>query len=168
MAILKVYDGSSWVVAIPKTYDGSAFTGLAKFYDGTDWVHLAQLVVLVGGAFAASSLAPDDAVCQYRLLSSGSEQRNYDGSWVTLGTWLREGSASDYEVRYSPTGDTGAMSGAAINTWLNAGTSRTWAITDSTVTGGSESVTGPVELRKAGSATVLASETLTLTATQNL
>ncbi|KKK56316.1 hypothetical protein LCGC14_3065760, partial [marine sediment metagenome] len=35
MAVLKVYNGASWGVAIGKTYNGAAWEDKMKFYDGS-------------------------------------------------------------------------------------------------------------------------------------
>ena len=40
MATLKVFNGSVWVVAVPKAFTGSVFTEKLKFFNGSVWINL--------------------------------------------------------------------------------------------------------------------------------
>ena len=107
----------------------------------------------------ATNLAPSTATATYSLLASGDVTAFAlpDGVWI----FPRSGMAS-YEVRASVT--FGTIGGAATGSWLSLASSRTWSNSRSTVgitTGGMT-----VEIRRAGGdGTVLASASITLTAT---
>lgn len=98
----------------------------------------------------ASSVSPTDAVAQYRVESGGLEASNDGTGWSTIGTWLFSGAASDYEVRFTVTAGS-TPTGSATSTWLNMGTTRFWAITDTTTIGGAVTCTATVEVRLAAS-----------------
>lgn len=73
--------------------------------------------------------------------------------------WLLSGSASQVDIRVTPT--SGSWSSGTTGTWLNLATSRSWTIN---WPGGisSSSVTSTIELRDASSLVVLASGSLTV------
>lgn len=123
-----------------------------------------NLVQALPASVDAESLSPDDAVASYSALSNGTVTTNTGAGAVLLGTWRLVGASADYEIRYSPTGDTGSLTGAAINSWLGLGTTRTWTLTDSGPAGGPLSVSGLMEIRLASSGTVLSSATVSMSA----
>ena len=123
------------------------------------------LVEVTAGSFTTSTLSPTDAVCQFRLTSGGVEQADEGSGFSTTATWLLGGSAGDYECRYTGvTGDTGSMTLGSLDTWENLGTTRAWAISDTTGPSAAQSVTGTLEIGFAGANTAIVSATLTLTA----
>lgn len=72
--------------------------------------------------------------------------------------WLLSGSAADFDVRLTETFTTGpSIGGAAMSTWLNAGTTRTWTFTGTQF----NSATATLEILRTGGDAPLASSTIT-------
>lgn len=121
------------------------------------------LNLLVAGSKPAVSIAhttifavelqnfPTDAAATIIFRASGT----YGGNVPYAGTWLNYGSASSYEIRYSPTGD--APTGSATATWLSLSTDRSWTLTETGV--GIKSCSGTIEIRDASTLVVLDSAT---------
>lgn len=86
-----------------------------------------------------------------------------DGTWTIFGgegspKWLFQGSAGDYEVRWSPSGD--AVTGSAINTWINAANNISWSVQ---IIGGTlAQATGFIEIRRSSTQGILYKNTLTM------
>lgn len=124
----------------------------------------APAVQAAGGSFQTNSASPTDALCQFRILNSGTFEADQGGGYATAGTWLLAGSASDYECRWAGTGDTGALILGNLNTWENLGTSRAWAIQDTGPVGLALTVSGPFEIGFAGQNSAIVTGTLTISA----
>lgn len=129
---------------------------------------------LTGGTFTDTSASPTDAIAQYRLTTgaAGAEQHKEGaGGWTGIGTWNTDGeTASLFECRWSPTGDTGALVAGSdsLATWLGLGTTRLWGIEDTGGAGPLLQMTGLIEIRDAATLSVIASATLTLEAEEVL
>lgn len=145
----------------------SGAISLTDFYGGDA---TEAFVDAVGGEYVATSPAPNDALSQFRLLSTGQAQASTSNpeNFFHVANWLLIGIGSDYDVRWNASGDTGALSGSAINTWLNLGASRNWAVIDTSSVGPALVVTGNLEIRDASTLAVLDTKTLTLSAQQGV
>ena len=79
MAVSKVYNGTSWVTGVVKTWNGTAWEDQPKFYDGTAWVDLyssAVVTLSAPGTILAADLdfpGPWNTVAGIRV--------NTDGTW---------------------------------------------------------------------------------------
>jgi hypothetical protein len=80
-------------------------------------------VNLLGSDPNAVIVGPGTATATYTLTSGGLEQATN----VANSTWLTVGAASDYDVMLTNNSGT-APTGAALATWLNLGTTRSWSI----------------------------------------
>jgi hypothetical protein len=109
-------------------------------------------------------ISPTDAVCSLSLNSGGTITSVPSNSAAQ--TWLTAGAASAVDVRLTQNSLTGAgvMGGAALATWLNCGTTRTWTLTNTTNGNNNSTFTGTMELRDATTLAVLDSATVTLSA----
>lgn len=109
---------------------------------------------------AGTGAYPDDVTVGYRVGSNGIAYDSLDG--VTYdpitGEWLVSGSASVCQVRLTPT--SGTFDGAAVDTWLDCTTTRTWTVTASPGDGGASAV-GLLEFRDTISLRVIASAVIT-------
>lgn len=133
-------------------------------------VQLGPVTAPAGDFEVSSSGAGNDAEVNLTLsnagtwaatdTSTGSGAANF--STPSSGTWLNTGSASDYDVKIDWTsGDVGAPTGPADNTWVNLGTTRVWTLYAQE---SSASVTGTLSIRNASTLTVLDTGTIVLTA----
>lgn len=118
-----------------------------------------------GGSASASitnqtinSIQLSTATAGYRLNSAGTAQRLVQASYTTLETWLVSGTASQFEVRVTPTGD--ALSTGTTGSWLALSSDREWTLVQASVAAKSTSLL--VEIRNASSGAVLDSATVTL------
>jgi hypothetical protein len=152
---------------------------------GGSWKQVQKIMVGVGGAWKTawtyltvsvfspisdfdSSTQPADASASLTVNSSGALTTSPDGTGNQ--TWLVAGSASQVDVRLSQTGLTGngVMGGAALATWLNCSTTRTWTITNTTNGFNPSTFTGTLEFRDATTLAVLDTATVSLTANTEL
>jgi hypothetical protein len=109
---------------------------------------------------------------QYQTDASATFIISDDGTYSSFGsvsspagTWLNTGSASSYEVRFTPTSGS-VSSGDSVSVWLALSSTRSWVRT-TLYTGqvtATTSVVGTLEIRNASTQAVLTSSTLTLTA----
>jgi hypothetical protein len=110
-----------------------------------------------------SEISPTDAQCTLTVANTGALT-------TSLGTgnqtWLTAGSASQVDVRLTQVSLTGAgsMSGSALATWLNCGTTRSWTNTNTTNGVNASKFTGTLEFRDATTLAVLDTATVTLDA----
>ena len=88
----------------------------------------ATQIALSNGGASQFATAPTDAYAGYRIHADGTIDTTEAGSlsWnINAGTWLLNGSSSEFEVMASGlVGDT--PSGSAMNTWINCSTSPFW------------------------------------------
>lgn len=113
----------------------------------------------------AVSTAPADSLAQVTLFSSGSYDLTAQtgGSGGGSGTWLTgPNAAADYEARFTLLSGTLAGGSSAVGTWLGLGSSRSWAVSITTV--GFTEASGELEIRSASTMTVLATASVYLAA----
>ena len=77
-----------------------------------------------------SAVGVGGASCTYSITSGGIEQ----ATGLSNNTWLTAGAASDYDVMLTFNSGT-SPTGAALGTWLNCGTTRSWTVTRGAVVG---------------------------------
>lgn len=115
------------------------------------------------------------ATAGLRVNSSGQLEQQALGFFSDIGTgafWVDSGRnilvPADYEARYSGvTGDTGAMAGSALDTWITCDNSPLWQVVSS---GGAadfivNSVSGLLEIREVAVPSNIVSNTVNITAT---
>jgi len=138
MATLKVYNGSSWDVAVAKTWDGSAWEDQMKFHDGTSWVELypALAVSLATAGVVRSTIGDCYAGVQYN--STGLEYESPPGGGtgfsISRGYWLDGGSNSEVWIeRIINSGSLYSDSGSGR---LALTSSRAFQVRDTSTSGG--------------------------------
>ena len=122
-----------------------------------------------GGGGGAGSVTLNDAAYSHYAIdpSNASVGVTFSSSGTVIATgsagytWLNSGTNSDYEIMADNL--VGTFSSGTNNTWLPLSTSRTWTRTR-TVPGESE-VTARFRIRRASDGIVLATATISLTAT---
>jgi hypothetical protein len=111
----------------------------------------------------ATAIDPSDATAAYTLENDGDILSTVNGVVTDLGDWMSPKIASlaaNYEVMATVTG--GSVSGGTTGSWLNLGSNRSW--TRAQTSAGSSFATLTVQIRRTGTATVLASATIDLSA----
>lgn len=148
----------------------SAWKNVSALYVGVSsaWKSVAAVWVAASGAWKLawaalnaqpadatdSEISPTDALASVIFTNTGTCTNTGNPGF----TWLVTGSASDYDIYVSGTGDT--PTGAALDTWHNLGTNREWRLE---VTGvGTLSFTGTYQIRAAGGGSTLASNTISI------
>lgn len=123
-----------------------------------------QLLLALGSAepvaLPVTTLAEDT---ELDVTASASFSLNSSGNWSASGntvsnsgTWLQYWSASDFEARVQTSSVTGdGLSSGTLDTWLNLGTTRSWART-CTIAQLTRSTTFTVEIRHASSGIIYA------------
>lgn len=81
---------------------------------------------LVSDSCTSIASSPSNATASV-LISSGGVESGTDGGPYT---WLKAGSASNYEIFATLNSGTG-FTGDAFGSWLNLGTGRSWSLTES-------------------------------------
>lgn len=116
-----------------------------------------QLVQLLSFTqVGAGAVSPSDATAEFRLNTNGDlEKRANGGSFSTINTWLLEGVAADYDVKFTITGETGSGLQAGSELQQSCGTNRSWVVTETTNGEAESSVTFTLELFFAGESQVL-------------
>ena len=137
---LKVWNGSSFVTANDaKVWNGSTWKApvSGRVWNGSSWVVFLNQVnindhnvtVAVGGTFngyASASLTyklnGTVVANEFRLNEGLDSYAALDGaSFVSdaevTGEWLRNGNASDFQIRITKAGVNGMISGASFGTW---------------------------------------------------
>jgi hypothetical protein len=110
MAVLKVYNGSSWDVAIGKTYDGSSWVAKMEFYDGSAFVPLyasGPTVITTNIQSNSTSRNIGVCVCYVKIDSDGDFYKSDEtGSYSSNGNWLDSGAANEVWVARTITAGT--------------------------------------------------------------
>ena len=125
-----------------------------------------QITFLLSSLMPASAGSSDFAISPAN--ASASLTLNADGTWDAVpggaGTWRGGGTSAEYEARFTVT--SGALSSGTAGSWLNLGTSRSWARNENRDGIYFESIcTGTLEIRTAAAPnTILSSTAVTLTA----
>jgi hypothetical protein len=117
-------------------------------------------VFLQNAGAGDTAIDPASAAAGFELTSGGIGQRVVNATPTTLFTWLRSGSAGDYECRMSNV--SGTVSTGTVGSWLLLSSTRGWGVSKSGV--GIKTYVGTLEIRDASTLVVLASCTITLTA----
>ena len=103
MAVLKVYNGASWGVAIGKTYNGAAWEDQMKFYDGSAWQELYATgpAVSMFGGINYNYRASGYCYAGTRFNAAGDEKwMTQDAAWTTnKGNWLDSGAPSEVWIQ---------------------------------------------------------------------
>jgi hypothetical protein len=121
-------------------------------------------ISLAGSGDSATVSSPASATVGYRLTSGGDEQQTSNGgAYVDVGDWVipKIAAGADYEVRATAT--SGTPSTGTTDSWLALSATQTWTVTRSSL--GTKSCTLTIEVRNASTLDVLASTSITLTAT---
>lgn len=129
----------------------------------------ANRVQLVGASLSDQNSTPADAYVAYLVKSDGTErkQEGSGGVQVTIGTWLLDGVASDYEVMLQVTSGTAPNGGSAQGTYLPLSSTQWWSLTDTSLPGNALTNNCTVYIRDAVTHVVLASATVTMLADKN-
>lgn len=110
-----------------------------------------------------TAVAPANAYAYIQWSNDGTFDKNNIQNQFN---WLAGGTASDYEIYFTATGDTLDGSSSARNTWLNMGTNRSLALGATTVI--AKSASGTYQIRHAASLTSMANGTWTLDVEKNV
>lgn len=115
----------------------------------------------------SSVIDPTDATAQYELTNAGDIRLTVSNNTVSdAGDWMNpkiSAFATNYEV--FATLNSGTLTAGTTGSWLGLETTRTWTRNRTTI--GSNTAQIGLEIRKKGTTTVLASNTVTLTAEVN-
>lgn len=153
--------GAAWVSAQWKQRAAGAWVTKASVLlrVAGAWVEKNLAVSITNRSLSSAGAAALGATCTYTLNASGIVQATQSGSTTTLETWLVNGSNTNFEVRATQTSGT-AITGT-FGTWQVMSTSRAWSI----VAGVGSTVSGTmsIEIRIAGTTTVLDTASITLT-----
>lgn len=112
-----------------------------------------------------STFAPTNPIARFILNSNGNRQEELSGGVVNnLGAWVTPTTlAGNYEAR--ATLISGTFTSSTFGSWLSLGTSRSWGITRST--NGTSVASMTLEIREAATGTVVASATISFSATRD-
>lgn len=112
---------------------------------------------------SADSVSPVNALCQFQIENDGDIGMTAGSNTVTDGgDWLApKTNFSDFECRLVQNSGT-ALGGAALNTWLNCGTTRTWTLARNT--DGTNTASATLSIGLAGQNTALKTSTINFTA----
>ncbi len=114
---------------------------------------------------SADSTSPVNALAQFELTSGGDIRATGGSNTVNdIGDWLAPKLLmSQYECRLVQSSGT-AIGGAALSTWLNLGTTRTWTLARNT--DGTNTAVATLEIGYAGLNTALKSATINFSASR--
>lgn len=108
MAVAKVYNGSSWVVFVPKTHTGSVWSEKPNYWDGSAWEPLyASEVVTLSGEFITTSVSGAvPSVARLIINPDGTLDKLENGSTTQIDAstdWIIPNGAasSSYQVRFT-------------------------------------------------------------------
>lgn len=112
---------------------------------------------------SADATSPVNALAQFQLESDGDIGATGGTNTVSdIGDWLApKTNFSDFECRLVQNSGT-ALGGAALNTWLNLGTTRTWTL--ARTTDGTNVASATLSVGLAGQNTALKTATINFTA----
>ncbi len=130
MAVLKVYNGSTWDTAVGKTYNGATWEEKMQFYNGTAFVELyptLEISPLASGVTNSSINTDCIAGIQYSLSGAETASNNAGGYSVSRGDWLDVGLNS--EVWIQRVINTGTLTVDAGSGRLVLSTTRTFSYT---------------------------------------
>ena len=163
ISLSEYYAGGAYVPAGTTGTNGpvpsSGAISISNFY-GTS----AVIVTFNDFSLSDFEIAPDDAICWYRINSNGNVYgTNLGTPFDLLEQWVTPTSfASDYEVYATLV--SGSLTGGTTGAWLSLGTTRDWYVQE-TANFGTETATLSFDVRKIGTTTVLDTWTVTIEAT---
>lgn len=142
MAQLKYYNGSSWVSAFAKVWNGSAWVGLLKYYSGSAWVALgATLSVVVAATKSITNFRTFTTPCYsgVRVDNDGDLKalNNTGTTYTSYETWLDAGTTAEVWVQCDIV--SGTLTSGTTGSRLATTVDRSWYITRS-VTGNKTTV----------------------------
>lgn len=148
-------------------HSGNAGIPTAPPLDMLDFLGASNIGATLQNPTSASAvtISPADASAQLNWNSAGNCTRSINNApATTLYSWLLAGAASDFQFMAS--GLTGtAPSGSTFNTWISGGTGVGWTLTRTSDTSGSTSCSFTLQIRRASDSVVVATATISLTAT---
>jgi len=107
-------------------------------------------VTAIGATVFNTTIDPATALAGYRVDADGDiyKRQGSGGSYVSIGTWLNSGSASDYDV-YMEDLSTGTdvPTGDSVDTWLAMSGDRTWELADVSSAGDMKTFFGVLKIR---------------------
>ena len=170
MALLKVYNGASWDIAIAKTYNGTAWEDKMKFWNGSIWVELyAGIVVTVSGENIFHVVANGNtARAGVRVNNDGTIDKLILSTYTQIDSstdWrIPNGSGAGFHVKFTkgfldPDPDVGTL-----DTWL-ALTANREVYYEETANDTADGANITVHISDDGGSTTLDSAVYTLTAT---
>ncbi len=126
---------------------------------------LGVTITLPNDSVTDSTLAPTNAIANFILNSNGNRQKEVSGGSVTtVGAWIDPTSeAGNYEARGTVL--SGSFTTGTFGTWLALSSSRTWGVTRST--NGTTTASMTLEIREASTGTVMATATISFSATRD-
>lgn len=160
MAILKVWNGSSWVPGLMKVYSSGSWGGVGKIRIGSSWVTFGTAYNLLGGSFSNSG-GGAAVVASYSLDGVDEEDNG-----TQFNAWLSGADPADYEARMVMTsGSFGGSPTGSLN-WTSLASELNWSVTDTTNNGVSVGGEGELTIRLASDLSHVATATVTLTASK--
>lgn len=125
---------------------------------------LANFINISNFNASATVVNPTDATCQYELTNGGDIRATTTGNTITdQGDWIApKNNFSLYDAMLHVNSGT-SPTGAALDTWLNLGTTRNWSLAQTVI--GTLSNNCTLSIRRSATGTVLDTATITMTAT---
>lgn len=122
-------------------------------------------VSLSNQTIADTTFSPANASAAYQLTSAGvvNSITTLAGT-VALGDWIIPTSAAGASYEVMATEDSGSVTSGTIGAWSALSSTETWTVTRTIV--GSSECTLTIQIRQAGTGTVLASATIMLEASK--
>ncbi len=162
-----IKDGGTWKTATGYVKDAGTwkqFSGYVK--DAGVWVPFSQAAYLTDTTVFNGRLTPLNATAGVQVNTDGVLYNLQAASYTSEFTWLTSSGtpSSSYWVRWTNT--SGTLSSGTAGSWLQLNSTREFSVTFTDDGGGSKSCTGTLEIAAdSGGASVLATATITLTAT---
>lgn len=167
---LHINDAGTWR-AIQELYvnDNGVWRAIQEAYvnDAGTWrtVYVAELIALADLTALAQAVA-SAATAQYQLGNDGNVSATQgSNTLIDVGDWITpQTNMANYEARVDMT--SGSLSSGTTGAWQSLATSRVWVLNRSAIAGdGTSTAQGTVQIRRASDAVVLATATITWTAT---
>lgn len=170
MSALHINDAGTWR-QIQKVWvnDAGTWRQIQNIYvnDAGTWrlVYQAAVVFLTATIAGGTSFSPTNASVTYSLNSNGTISRVFNGNIFSIGQWIDPISAASEGYECRATLLSGTTPTGSLGTWLALTSDQAWFLSRTTV--GTTTCQLTVEIRRASDATVLTSQTVTITATKS-
>lgn len=164
---LHIKDASTWKSGTLYVKDGGTWkqpVGYVK--DGGVWKIFTQSAYLTATSVFNGRLTPLNAVAGFQLNTDGVAYNLKATTYTSEFTWLTSSGvpSSSYYARWTNT--SGTLSSGTAGSWQQLNANREWSVTFTDDGGGSKACTGTLEIAAdASGSTILATATITLTAT---